>query len=438
MLRGPLILLFSLASIGLAQQAGTIKPEVHPPLIVKQCPSASACLPSQRSIVLDASHRWTHHTSGTSSCYSGNTWNDLCTIDPIQCAQECAVEGAYYDAEHGVTTSGSEVRLNFVTNHQWGRTVGSRVFLLADEVNYEMYRLANRELSFEVDVSEMPCGLKASFSLVDMPRDGGLSMFPHNDAGAQYGTGYCDSQCPRNIKWINGEANSLNWTPYSTLKGKGSYGSCCREVALFHGNAFAHTWAAHPCPSQDAQRCDGEVECGDRPNYTYNRQPNFYGPGLTIDTDHPFSVTTQFITEDGTDHSVVVEIRRYYKQFGFVIPGPSTSITPPPSSGMSSFGPFNSIKDDFCHDSKQVFGETDVWDGAGGLQHTILPQGADRGKVLVMSIENDYDRQLEWLDAGDHGPCPAGSGVPEDVEGIYPNANVQFRDIRFGPLGSTY
>ena len=32
--------------------------------------------------------------------------------------------------------------------------------------------------------------------------------FAANEAGPPYGTGYCDAQCPHDIKWINGEANS--------------------------------------------------------------------------------------------------------------------------------------------------------------------------------------------------------------------------------------
>ena len=40
-----------------------------------------------------------------------------------------------------------------------------------------------------------------------MDEDGGLSKYPGNKAGAKYGTGYCDSQCPTDIKFINGEAS---------------------------------------------------------------------------------------------------------------------------------------------------------------------------------------------------------------------------------------
>lgn len=37
-----------------------------------------------------------------------------------------------------------------------------------------------------------------------MDADGGMSKYSTNTAGAKYGTGYCDSQCPRDLKFING------------------------------------------------------------------------------------------------------------------------------------------------------------------------------------------------------------------------------------------
>lgn len=40
-----------------------------------------------------------------------------------------------------------------------------------------------------------------------MDADGGLSEYSGNEAGAAYGTGYCDSQCPRDLKFINGEVS---------------------------------------------------------------------------------------------------------------------------------------------------------------------------------------------------------------------------------------
>ncbi|OBZ75029.1 hypothetical protein A0H81_05292 [Grifola frondosa] len=39
----------------------------------------------------------------------------------------------------------------------------------------------------------------------EMDADGGLPEFPNNTVCATYGAGYCDSQCPQDIKFINGE-----------------------------------------------------------------------------------------------------------------------------------------------------------------------------------------------------------------------------------------
>ena len=42
--------------------------------------------------------------------------------------------------------------------------------------------------------------------LVEMEADGGAKSHPTNKAGAKYGTGYCDAQCPHDVKWSAGEA----------------------------------------------------------------------------------------------------------------------------------------------------------------------------------------------------------------------------------------
>lgn len=70
-----------------------------------------------------------------------------------------------------------------------------------------MFNLLNQEFTFDVDVSKLPCGLNGALYFSEMDKDGGMSRFSSNKAGAKYGTGYCDSQCPRDIKFINGEVN---------------------------------------------------------------------------------------------------------------------------------------------------------------------------------------------------------------------------------------
>ena len=113
------------------------------------------------------------------------------------------LDGADYHNTYGVISSGNSLRLNLVTNSN----VGSRLYLLDSENEYKLFKLKNREFTFDVDVSKLPCGLNGALYFVEMDGDGGMSKYPGNKAGAKYGTGYCDAQCPRDIKFINGEAN---------------------------------------------------------------------------------------------------------------------------------------------------------------------------------------------------------------------------------------
>lgn len=40
-----------------------------------------------------------------------------------------------------------------------------------------------------------------------MDEDGGIAKYSGNKSGAKYGTGYCDTQCPHDIKFIGGEVS---------------------------------------------------------------------------------------------------------------------------------------------------------------------------------------------------------------------------------------
>ena len=94
--------------------------------------------------------------------------------------------------------------MNFVTQSS-NKNIGSRVYLLDDDSTYMMFNLKNQEFTFDVDMSNLPCGLNGAVYFSQMDADGGMARFPTNKAGAKYGTGYCDSQCPKDIKFINGE-----------------------------------------------------------------------------------------------------------------------------------------------------------------------------------------------------------------------------------------
>lgn len=52
-----------------------------------------------------------------------------------------------------------------------------------------------------------------------MDEDGGLAKHSGNKAGAKYGTGYCDTQCPHDIKFIDGEVSEAIIEPVCYLGG---------------------------------------------------------------------------------------------------------------------------------------------------------------------------------------------------------------------------
>jgi cellulose 1,4-beta-cellobiosidase len=157
-----------------------------------------------------ANWRWTHVTTGYTNCYDGNTWNATACPDGKTCATNCAIDGADYAKTYGISTpSSGALQLKFVTKNDNGANVGSRVYLMASDTKYRMFNLLNKEFTFDVDVSKLPCGLNGAVYFSEMDEDGGLSKFSTNKAGAKYGTGYCDSQCPSDIKFINGEVCML-------------------------------------------------------------------------------------------------------------------------------------------------------------------------------------------------------------------------------------
>lgn len=112
--------------------------------------------------------------------------------------------------------------MKLVTHGQYGDNIGSRVYLLETENKYKIFKLNNREFSFDVDMSTLECGINGALYFVEMEADGGSAKYPTNKAGAKYGTGYCDAQCPHDIKFIWGEANIKDW-----YDDKGYYGTCC-------------------------------------------------------------------------------------------------------------------------------------------------------------------------------------------------------------------
>ncbi|KAF8596977.1 glycoside hydrolase family 7 protein [Ceratobasidium sp. AG-I] len=444
--------LLSLALLGSvrAQQAGTVTAEVHPSLTWQKCTTAGGCTTqSNGKIVLDSNWRWVHTTSGYTNCYTGNAWNTTICSSPTTCAANCALDGADYPGTYGITASGNALKLKFVTTNTNGKNVGTRVYLLKDDATYEMFKPKNQEFTFDVDVSNLPCGLNGALYFSEMDADGGMAKYSGNKAGAKYGTGYCDAQCPKDIKFINGEANTIGWTGSSNdaNSGTGQYGTCCNEMDVWEANSMATAYTPHPCTTTGQTRCSG-TDCSsgycDPAGCDFNsyRMGNktFYGKGMTVDTNTKMTVVTQFITATGTATGALSEIRRIYIQNGKVIQNSKTNI-----SGMSAY---DSITEGFCTAQKAAFSDTNIFAAKGGF--TNMGKAFDNGMVLVMSIWDDHAANMLWLDSiypvggsasspgVERGACATTSGVPSDVETNNASASVTYSNIKFGDIGSTY
>ncbi|KAJ3757284.1 cellulose 1,4-beta-cellobiosidase precursor [Lentinula raphanica] len=443
---------FAFFAVAYGQQIGTLTAETHPPLTWQEC-TASGCTTQSSTVVLDANWRYLHDVSSSTNCYEGNTWDTTLCPDPTTCAQNCALDGADYEGTYGVIASGDSLTLKFVTTSEQ-KNVGSRLYLMApgSTSEYQSFKLINQEFTFDVDVSQLPCGLNGALYFSQMDADGGVSRFPTNKAGAQYGTGYCDSQCPHDIKFIDGLANIVDWTPSTNNPntGTGNTGTCCAEMDIWEANSISAAVTPHPCTVTEQTSCTGST-CSS-PNSTagvcdqagcdFNSyrlgDTTFYGPGMTVDTTQPFTVVTQFVSSNNESTGSLSAIRRLYVQNGVVIQNSETNIP-----GIDTT---NEIDADFCEQQKAAFGDTDTFDSKGGMSG--MGDAMSAGMVLVLSLWDDYAVNMLWLDStyptdgttpGDfRGTCATSSGVPATVEAQSPNAQVIFSNIKFGAIGSTF
>jgi cellulose 1,4-beta-cellobiosidase len=383
---------------------------------------------------------------------AGNKWDTSICSTNTACATACCLDGANYAATYGASTTGDALSLSYVTKASTGTNVGSRLYLMNSETKYEMFTLAGNEFTFDVDVSQLGCGLNGALYFVSMDADGGMAKEPNNKAGAKYGTGYCDSQCPRDLKFIGGQANVEGWksSTESADSGVGNNGACCAEMDIWEANSISTAYTPHPCDTSGFTMCKGEA-CGG--TYSSDRyagtcdpdgcdinpyrigHTDFYGPGsnFKLDTTKKMTVVTQFPASG----SSVTSIRRFYIQNGVRFESP----TPLNIPGTTS----NEINAAYCAAEEAEFG------GTSFSKHGGLPQMSDaltKGMVLVMSVWDDFGVNMLWLDStypvdqpdkpgAKRGSCATDSGKPADVRASAPNSKVVFSNIRFGPIGST-
>jgi cellulase len=188
-----------LLGLATAQTPGTT-PEVHPKLTTWKCTKDGGCVAKNTAVVTDSAAHWIHQSNNTAlGC------DPAACPDEATCAQKCIMEGIQDYSSYGVTAEGGSLKLDMFGPS--GNTASPRLYLLAeDEKNYEMLQLTGNELTFNVDVSKLPCGMNGALYLSEMREDGGRSAL--NPGGAAYGTGYCDAQCFV-TPWVNGVVSAI-------------------------------------------------------------------------------------------------------------------------------------------------------------------------------------------------------------------------------------
>jgi cellulose 1,4-beta-cellobiosidase len=437
--------LSALVALASAQAVGKEQTETHPKMTWKKCTGKGSCTTVNGEVVIDANWRWLHTTSGYDNCYDGNAWTDKCS-SATDCASKCAVEGADYSKTYGASTSGDALTLKFLTKHDYGTNIGSRMYLMNGASKYQMFQLMDNEFTFDVDLSKLDCGMNGALYFVQMDEDGGMAKYSSNKAGAKYGTGYCDAQCARDLKFVGGKANVEGWAPSTNDKnaGVGPYGACCAEMDVWESNAHSFAVTPHPCENNAYHVCEtsgcGGTYSDDR--FNGDCDPNgcdfnpyrmgatdFYGKGKTVDTSKKFTVVTQFSNN---------KIQQFFVQNNKRIEMPNSSI-----DGVEG----NALTPEFCTNQFKAFDDRDRFAEVGGWSKM---NDALSGKwVLVMSLWDDHYANMLWLDStyppekegspgAARGDCPQDSGVPTEVEGTKgASTQVIWSNIRFGPIGST-
>jgi cellulose 1,4-beta-cellobiosidase len=268
---------------------------------------------------------------------------------------------------------------------------------MAGDETYQTFALLGNEFTFDVDASQLPCGLNGALYFVSMDGDGGRARFTTNAVGAKFGTGYCDAQCPHDVHFVDGEVRLSSPARHpppdrSQANLDGTLGTCCPEMDVWEANSISTAFTAHPCLlTYDQTECDG-ASCSlcDKAGCDFNpyRQGNktFYGPGpqYTIDSTKKITVVTQFVSLLG----VLTDIKRLYVQNGRVIANSATKV---PAVGG------NSINTLYCPAQKLAFGDPDTFTLNGGL--VSMGAALSRPMVLAMSLWDDGASNMLWLDS---------------------------------------
>jgi len=330
--------------------------------------------------VLDSRWRWLY-TAESKDCGSA-------AIRGAAALERCYLQGlsaSRYAAAYGVevgSPNNRAITLQFAIkdNDAPSPNYGSRIYL-TDGKGYTLFAPMAGEIAFDVDVSQVPAGMNAAVYLVSMDRYGNLNSVSSdgvmNTAGWKRGLGYCDAQCPTDLRFVQGAGYNKD----------NKFASCCPEMDLFEGNRFVQAFTAHPCKLAMASVCDSskEADCAAQCDSAGADINTFResGPGNAlfdlVDVQMPFKIQTKFITDSGHPNGTLVDIIQIITQNEVV------------KANLSLAERLNSPKHDtFRPDAS--FQAT-----YGGLAQ--MGEALRRGMVMVLALWADPGGNMNWLDS---------------------------------------
>ncbi|EJT82554.1 hypothetical protein GGTG_02527 [Gaeumannomyces tritici R3-111a-1] len=193
-LAGLLPLALALATLACAQQMGE-GTEAYPELPTQFCTRAGGCATKRTKLVASAAlHNMYWDGDKTKPCAAALNTTAECAFDngdAAACTKKCTIEPMGDYGRIGVSTKGDALTMRlFMPNaNGTGYTrINPQVYLLGEDgKGYEMFRLVNQELTFDVDMSSLGCGLNGALYFSEMDASGSRGEL--NPAGAARGTG---------------------------------------------------------------------------------------------------------------------------------------------------------------------------------------------------------------------------------------------------------
>ncbi|KAJ3039269.1 hypothetical protein HDV00_012357 [Rhizophlyctis rosea] len=190
--------------------------------------------------------------------------------------QKCDTSSGCQTVNAGLVVDGNKSPSSVAMSGSGGTVVLSqpisRSYIVNTSTNkYDLLKLKNRQVSFDVNVGAVKCGWNASFYLVQM------------SGSASPGSGYCDAQ------------------------------GTCNEMDIIEANIGGHQVTPHPCSGVNGSGSCDPNGCGVN---TYKSFGSQVGPGKTIDTTKTYTVTTVFKTVDNTDTGKLASVQQTLSQNG--------------------------------------------------------------------------------------------------------------------------